>query len=216
MFTGIIEETGKIQSFKRRSDSIALTIQACKVLTDTQLGDSIAVNGVCLTVTSLTTDTFTADVMHETMRRSSLQTIGSGDTVNLERAVAVGGRLGGHLVSGHIDGTGHIMRIQPDGIANIFTISAAANLVHFIVEKGSVALDGVSLTVTAVGDRWFSVSLIPHTLAHTTLLSKKTGEVLNIETDIIGKYIDRLMHEKKDTVSNTGGLTLATLREQGF
>ena len=124
--------------------------------------------------------------------------------------------MGGHLVSGHIDGTGHIMRIQPDGIANIFTISAAANLVHFIVEKGSVALDGVSLTVTAVGDRWFSVSLIPHTLAHTTLLSKKTGAVLNIETDIIGKYIDRLMHEKKDTVSNTGGLTLATLREQGF
>ena len=108
------------------------------------------------------------------------------------------------------------MRIQPDGIANIFTISAAANLVHFIVEKGSVALDGVSLTVTAVGDRWFSVSLIPHTLAHTTLLSKKPGAVLNIETDIIGKYIDRLMHEKKDTVSNTGGLTLATLREQGF
>ncbi|MED9920143.1 MAG: riboflavin synthase, partial [Megasphaera sp.] len=172
MFTGIIEELGSIAHMDRHPDSIRLTIAAHKVLEGTQLGDSIAVNGVCLTVTDLTDSTFSADVMHETMRRSSFSTIKSGSKVNLERAMQVGGRLGGHIVSGHIDGIGHVARIANDGIARVITISIPKDMEIFIVEKGSITIDGISLTVVSVGNSQFSVSIIPHTMANTTLMDK--------------------------------------------
>ena len=213
MFTGIIEELGTVGQLDRRPDSIKLTIQARKVLEGTQLGDSIAVNGVCLTVTSMTDSSFTADVMHETMRRSSLSDIKSGSKVNLERAMQVGGRLGGHIVSGHIDGVGHIARIAADGIARVITISIPKDMEPFIVEKGSIAIDGISLTVVSVGNSQFSVSIIPHTMANTTLIDKHPGAVVNLETDVIGKYVHSF------TTAHTGkrsGITLETLLENGF
>lgn len=213
MFTGIIEELGTVGQMDRRPDSIKLTIQARKVLEGTQLGDSIAVNGVCLTVTSMTDASFTADVMHETMRRSSLSDIKSGSKVNLERAMQVGGRLGGHIVSGHIDGVGHIARIASDGIARVITISIPKDMEPFIVEKGSIAIDGISLTVVSVGNSQFSVSIIPHTMAHTTLIDKHPGAVVNLETDVIGKYVHSF------TTAHTGkrsGITMETLLENGF
>lgn len=213
MFTGIIEETGTIIGMERQVDSIRLTVRADKVLENTMIGDSIAVNGVCLTVTSMTDSSFCADVMHETMRRSSFKDIRNGSTVNLERAVAVGGRLGGHIVSGHIDGTGTVSRIVRDGIAHIYHITASNDLLRFIVEKGSVCIDGVSLTVVSVTDTEFSVSLIPHTSGHTTLSEKKAGAVVNLETDVIAKYIMKLTvpYEKKGS-----SLSLQTLLENGF
>lgn len=213
MFTGIIEELGTVGQMDRRPDSIKLTIQARKVLEGTQLGDSIAVNGVCLTVTSMTDSSFTADVMHETMRRSSLSDIKSGSKVNLERAMQVGGRLGGHIVSGHIDGVGHIARIAADGIARVITISIPKDMEPFIVEKGSIAIDGISLTVVSVGNSQFSVSIIPHTMANTTLIDKHPGAVVNLETDVIGKYVQSF------TTAHTGkrsGITMETLLENGF
>lgn len=213
MFTGIIEELGTVGQMDRRPDSIKLTIQARKVLEGTQLGDSIAVNGVCLTVTSMTDSSFTADVMHETMRRSSLSDIKSGSKVNLERAMQVGGRLGGHIVSGHIDGVGHIARIAADGIARVITISIPKDMEPFIVEKGSIAIDGISLTVVSVGNSQFSVSIIPHTMANTTLIDKHPGAVVNLETDVIGKYVHSF------TTAHTckrSGITMETLLENGF
>ncbi len=213
MFTGIIEELGTVGQMDRRPDSIKLTIQARKVLEGTQLGDSIAVNGVCLTVTSMTDSSFTADVMHETMRRSSLSDIKSGSKVNLERAMQVGGRLGGHIVSGHIDGVGHIARIAADGIARVITISIPKDMEPFIVEKGSIAIDGISLTVVSVGNSQFSVSIIHHTMANTTLIDKHPGAVVNLETDVIGKYVHSF------TTAHTGkrsGITMETLLENGF
>lgn len=215
MFTGIVEETGKIGAMVRKPDSIVLKIEAKNVLEGTQLGDSIAVNGVCLTVTELAPGFFLADVMHETMRRSSLAELTTGSLVNLERAVPVGGRLGGHIVSGHIDATGHIMRIQRDGIAKVITIAIPAETARFIIEKGSITIDGISLTVTFVGTNQFSVSIIPHTMEHTTLLQKPVGSTVNIETDMIGKYIYRFLTDKpKEIKKNT--LSLETLLQQGF
>lgn len=214
MFTGIIEELGTVGQLDRRPDSIKLTIQARKVLEGTQLGDSIAVNGVCLTVTSLTENTFTADVMHETMRRSSLSDIKSGYQVNLERAMQLGGRLGGHIVSGHIDGTGTISRVTTDGIARVIAVSIPKEMEPFIVEKGSIAIDGISLTVATVGNSQFTVSIIPHTMENTTLMAKRPGAVVNLETDVIGKYVHNF------TVDYTGGgkgkITMDMLLENGF
>ena len=215
MFTGIIEELGTVGQMDRRPDSIKLTIQARKVLEGTQLGDSIAVNGVCLTVTSMTDSSFTADVMHETMRRSSLSDIKSGSKVNLERAMQVGGRLGGHIVSGHIDGVGHIARIAADGIARVITISIPKDMEPFIVEKGSIAIDGISLTVAAVEPEAFSVSVIPHTAAVTLLGKKRAGDVVNLENDIIGKYVDKLLHPAAPPPVQSK-LTLDFLAENGF
>ena len=214
MFTGIIEELGTIAHMDRRPDSIRLTIQAHKVLEGTQLGDSIAVNGVCLTVTDMTDSTFSADVMHETMRRSSFSTIKSGSQVNLERAMQVGGRLGGHIVSGHIDGTGHVSRIENDGIARVITISIPKDMAPFIVEKGSITIDGISLTVVSAGSSQFSVSIIPHTMSHTTLMGKHPGAIVNLETDIVGKYIHRFM--ETGPVESPKGVTMEMLLENGF
>lgn len=192
MFTGIIEEIGTVERLERSAAACTLVIRAKKVLEDTRIGDSIAVNGVCLTVTRMSDSSFCADVMPETLRRSSLGSLSAGGRVNLERAMAANGRFGGHIVSGHIDGTGTIAAMQPEANAVVVTIAAAPSLLHYIVEKGSIAIDGISLTVVSVSHTDFSVSLIPHTGAETTLLSKRAGEIVNLENDIIGKYVEKL------------------------
>lgn len=192
MFTGIVEECGTVLGVLKNGVSGSLQIQASTVLEGTKTGDSIAVNGVCLTVTKLTKSSFTADVMAETFRRTNLGSLGKNSRVNLERAMAADGRFGGHIVSGHIDGTGIISRIKEEGNAVWIYISAPQSILNLIVEKGSVAVDGISLTVAAVSDKEFAVSVIPHTRENTALSGKKTGAVVNLENDIIGKYVQKL------------------------
>lgn len=208
MFTGIIEETGKVL----RVEPGKIHIQAEKTLEGTKLGDSIAVNGVCLTVTALGRSDFTADVMPETWKRSSLGTLKSGSGVNLERAMAADGRFGGHIVSGHIDGTGTVEAVRKDQNAIRYTIRTQPELTRGIVEKGSIAIDGISLTVTMVQKERFEVSIIPHTLKETTLGEKRKGSVVNLENDIIGKYVERLLSlEQAETT-----LTKEFLLRAGF
>lgn len=210
MFTGIVEEVGRVQSIRREPANAVLTITASKVLEDVHLGDSIAVCGVCLTVTSFTSSAFTADVMHETLNRSSLGALKPGSPVNLERAMPANGRFGGHIVSGHIDGTGRITRIRPDGNAIWYTVSATPSLLRYIVEKGSIAIDGISLTVAQVTGRDFSVSIIPHTQGQTTLSARRVGDTVNLETDCIGKYVEKLLG------SPDVGITQAFLARCGY
>ena len=215
MFTGIIEEVGTVRTVQRTGTSSFIEIQAKKVLEDVHLGDSIAVNGVCLTVTSFTSDSFRADVMNETLSRSSLGTLKNGSPVDLERAMAAGGRFGGHIVSGHIDGTGTITDIKKDGIAHWYTVSAPAEILRYIVEKGSIAIDGISLTVAKVTETSFSVSIIPHTAAETVLSYKKPGDIVNLENDIIGKYVEKLM-QPAPTEKIESGITMEFLAQNGF
>ncbi len=215
MFTGLIEEMGTIHAVHRSVLSEVLTIGASTVLEDAKIGDSIAVNGICLTITSRTASSFTVDVMHETLNRSSLVELRPGSRVNLERAMLANGRFGGHIVSGHVDGTGHITNIRKDDIAHWYTVSAAPNLLRYIVEKGSITIDGISLTVACVTDRDFSVSVIPHTSSVTTLGRKSCGDVVNLETDILGKYIEKLI-TPAETPSTQSHLTLSFLKETGF
>lgn len=193
MFTGIIEEVGIIRHIARGRDSAVLTIAATTVLEGTKIGDSIAVNGICLTVTSLGTDQFTADVMHETLNRSSLSRLRVGSAVNLERAMPATGRFGGHIVAGHVDGVGSIGLIRRDANAIWFTILAGPEILCYVVEKGSITIDGISLTVATVDATGFSVSTIPHTLAHTNLGTRRRGDLVNLEADIVGKYIEKLL-----------------------
>ena len=214
MFTGIIEEVGTVKNIHRTGNSSFIEIEAKKVLEGTQLGDSIAVNGVCLTVTYLSSSVFRADVMNETLSRSSLGSLKSGSPVDLERAMAANGRFGGHIVSGHIDGTGTISDISSDGIAVWYTISAAPDILRYIVEKGSIAIDGISLTVAKVTDSSFSVSIIPHTAAQTILVTKKIGDIVNLENDIIGKYVEKLMTPA--TSNAKSNITLEFLAKNGF
>lgn len=214
MFTGIIEEVGSVISVTKNGHSSFIKIRASRVLQGTQLGDSIAVNGVCLTVTSMGGDWFTADVMNETLSRSSLGSLSSGSPVDLERAMAAGGRFGGHIVSGHIDGTGTVTGIRDDGIAVWYTITADPGILRYIVEKGSIAIDGISLTVAKVTDSDFSVSIIPHTAANTVLSHSMPGDRVNLENDIIGKYVEKLM-KPVDNVSPSG-ISVDMLSENGF
>lgn len=193
MFTGIVEEIGTIRSIRRGTHSAVLCIGAREVLKDLRPGDSVAVNGVCLTATAKAADSFTADVMHETLRRSTLDSLTQGSRVNLERAMPASGRFGGHIVSGHIDGTGIIASLRRDGIAVWFNVRAAPELLRFVVEKGSVAIDGISLTVAEVTADTFSVSVIPHTADETILSQKIPGSAVNLETDILGKYVEKLL-----------------------
>lgn len=193
MFTGIIEEIGTIVQIRKGSASAVLEIQAQTVLEGTKIGDSIAVNGICLTVTGMHQRKFTADVMAETLRRSSLGSLQQGSQVNLERAMAADGRFGGHIVSGHIDGTGRIAAMTPEDTAVWVEIEASEGLLRYIVEKGSIAIDGISLTVAKVTEKSFAVSLIPHTGAETTLLRRKPGDIVNLENDIVGKYVERFL-----------------------
>lgn len=202
MFTGIIEEVGHVKSLHRRAKSFTLEVEAEKVLEGTLVGDSIATNGVCLTVTSLTGHGFTADVMPETVSRTALGELVSGSPVNLERALSLQTRLGGHIVSGHIDGTGRIADRRQDDTALWLTIECDSKLLRYIIEKGSVTLQGVSLTVARVDARSFAVSLIPHTQAATTLHQAKVGDLVNIENDIIAKYVEKLLGKAPDNGSN--------------
>ena len=215
MFTGIVEELGAIRAVRRGAASAVLSIGAAEVLSDLKIGDSVAVNGVCLTVTSLDDGGFTADVMHETLGRSSLGALVPGSRVNLERAMPANGRFGGHIVSGHIDGTGKIVSVRPDDNALWYTISAAPELLRYIVEKGSITIDGISLTVAAVDEVSFSVSLIPHTAAVTTLGKKRAGDIVNLETDIIGKYVEKLLRPAPEP-ERQEGISLEFLAENGF
>lgn len=214
MFTGIVEELGTVKQVVSGSAWGQIEIAGRKVLEGTKLGDSIAVNGVCLTVTNLRGDSFTADVMAETMRRSNLGSLKKGDQVNLERAMAADGRFGGHMVSGHIDGTGVISRMKQEGNAVWVTVDTPEELMRLIVEKGSIAIDGISLTVAREMPGAFQVSIIPHTGEETTLLRKKPGAVVNLENDIIGKYVEKLM--RKEPEGGGSSLTLDFLKQHGF
>lgn len=198
MFTGIIEEVGRVRSLRRGAKSFTLEVEASKVMEGTQIGDSIATNGVCLTVTSLTGRGFTADVMPETVSRTALGELVAGSPVNLERALQLQTRLGGHIVSGHIDGTGRIANRRQDDTALWLTVECDSKMLRYVIEKGSVTLQGVSLTVARVDERSFAVSLIPHTQAATTLHEAKVGDLVNIENDIIAKYVEKLLGHTPD------------------
>lgn len=223
MFTGIIEETGKVEAVAKGSNSAVITIAAVKVLEDTKIGDSIAVNGVCLTVTSISGRKFSADVMAETLRRSSLGSLKHGSMVNLERAMAANGRFGGHIVSGHIDGVGVISSFEKEDNAVWVEIETPAKILRYIVEKGSITIDGISLTVAKLTDSSFAVSVIPHTGEETTLLNRNPGDIVNLENDIVGKYVERLMNFKTDDrdnkseeKNNSESITMNFLNENGF
>jgi len=197
MFTGIVEELGTVEQIEPQSDAVRLTVRASTVLEDVGLGDSIAVNGCCLTVASTgstdgkAADTWTADVMAETLAKTGLGSLARGDRVNLERAVTVGSRLGGHLVQGHVDAVGHVVRRDPGEHWDVVTISLPRDLAPYLVDKGSITVDGVSLTVVRAGHDAFTVSLIPETLRRTTLGFRKPGDAVNLEVDVIGKYVAR-------------------------
>lgn len=215
MFTGLIEEIGKVQSIIKGEKSARIIIKAEKVLQEVRLGDSISTNGVCLTVTGFTSNSFSVDVMAETMRRSNLHILSSGDEVNLERALKLGDRLGGHLVSGHIDGMGTITNYENEDNAVWVTIEASKEILRYIVQKGSITIDGISLTVAYVDGTSFKVSIIPHTKDITTLLRKNSGEVVNLECDMVGKYIEKLLYSKEQAPIKSG-IDMNFLSENGF
>ncbi len=205
MFTGIVEELGSVEALERQSDAVRLTVRATTVLEDAGLGDSISVNGCCLTVVSTSstdggssTDLFVADVMAETLDKTGLGALAQGDRVNLERAVTAGTRLGGHLVQGHVDAVGHVVRREPGDHWDVVTISFPPDLAPYLVDKGSITVDGVSLTVVEAGDASFSVSLIPETLRRTTLGFRAPGDPVNLEVDVIGKYVARQLDAQLD------------------
>lgn len=212
MFTGIIEERGILQEIQRSVNCAKITIQAKKVLEEIQLGDSIAVNGICLTVTSFTKDVFIADVMPETWRRCSISQLSKGQLVNLERAMPMNGRFGGHIVSGHIDGIGKIQGMKREENAVLYEILVEEKILRYVIEKGSIAIDGISLTVTNVTDKSFFVSVIPHTVQNTNLKERKKGEFVNLEADCIGKYVSKFL----DVTKKEETITENFLMEHGF
>lgn len=216
MFTGIIEELGTIRGVSLTKDGGELQIAATTVLGGTKLGDSIAVNGTCLTVTKLEKDGFTAFVMAESLRRTNLGNLKRGSVVHLERAMAADGRFGGHMVTGHIDGQGTVLSQKPEGQAVVLTIGADPEILSGIVEKGSIAIDGTSLTVMDVGKDGFRVGIIPHTGGHTALLDRPKGYACNLETDVIGKYIQKFLAKNTEPTPKKSTLTMDFLRENGF
>lgn len=220
LFTGIVEELGTVDSIRSGSRSMVLAIKAREVLIGCKIGDSIAVNGVCLTVTTFSPNGFTADIMPETMNRSGLAQLKPGDRVNLERTMRADGRFGGHIVQGHIDGVGKIKSMVKDDNAVRVTIEAPLEVMRYIVQKGSVAIDGISLTVAGLSEKEFSVSLIPHTLSITTMGRRQPGDLVNLEADIVGKYVesflDRRFGSPGGTEAGQGGLTIDFLKEHGF
>ena len=209
MFTGIIEEIGTVVNIERGVKSSRITIQGKKIFDDLKTGDSVSVNGMCSTAVNITKNTFTADIMAESMRRTSLGDLKKGSRVNLERAMQLNGRFGGHIVSGHVDGTGIILSMVKEDTAVWVTVSAPYNVMRYIIEKGSITIDGISLTVAKVYADAFAVSIIPHTAGETTLLTKRSGERVNLECDIVGKYIEKFTEKKS-------GITLEFLKENNF
>ncbi|WP_066174610.1 riboflavin synthase [Bacillus marinisedimentorum] len=218
MFTGIIEEIGTIRSIRGSGEAIAVTVGAEKVLEDVRLGDSIAVNGVCLTVTSFTDNRFTVDVMPETVKATNLRDLTTGSKVNLERAMAAGGRFGGHFVSGHIDGTGKIINKNADQNAVYYEIEADDSLLTYMMMKGSVSVDGTSLTIFGLTEHSFTVSLIPHTRSHTVLGAKEKGDTVNVECDMLSKYVNRILEAKteKKPSPEKQGISMDFLADNGF
>ncbi|WP_067932237.1 riboflavin synthase [Alicyclobacillus kakegawensis] len=226
MFTGLVEEVARVVDIEPRAQSVRIRMAAERVLEDVRLGDSIAVNGVCLTVVAFDGRTFTADAVKETLRRSNLGRLRPGSRVNVERALRVGDRLGGHIVAGHVDAVGTLAARTQEGVATVLTISAPPSVLRYVVEKGSICVDGVSLTVMDVDDKGFRVSIIPHTGAHTTLLDAKVGQEVNLEVDVLAKYLEKLAAPRLDTPPAVGaekdglaggpGLDLGFLRQHGY
>lgn len=222
MFTGLVEEVGTLESSTGNGQASRLVIRAQRVLEGVKLGDSIAVNGICLTVTSFSARHFSVDVMPETMKKTTLRHLRTGQRVNLERAMRMGDRFGGHIVSGHIDGTGTILSREPHANAVLFRIEAAPELLRYVIRQGSICVDGISLTVVDVADAHFSVSIIPHTLAATSLHDRRAGDQVNLETDIIGKYVERLLGYRgkpaggNQTEAKGAKISMAFLQENGF
>lgn len=216
MFTGIVEELGKLLSLEMGSGSGTITIEAEKMLEDAGLGDSIAVNGACLTIRELGRGSFAADVMPETLRRTNLGNLKRGDIVNLERALSLSARLGGHLMLGHVDATGKVVSVRPEGTAVVYTMSAPEAVRRYILPQGSIGVDGISLTVTKLVGENFSVSLIPHTVEVTTLGHNGVGYEVNLEADVVGKYVEKMIQGGLRGGQGEGGLTLEKLAEGGF
>jgi riboflavin synthase len=213
MFTGLVEEVGKLVSIHHGAASAKLTIEAPLVAEGTRIGDSVAINGTCLTVVALQGSRLSFEAVPETLSRSSLKRVRAGDGLNLERALAVGQRLGGHFVQGHVDGTGTLLAVTENDNAHILRIGAAPELMRYIIPKGSVALDGISLTMADVAADSFTVWIIPHTYANTTLRDRRIGDALNIENDMLAKYIERLLQARS---GGSGGVTMETLASSGF
>lgn len=214
MFTGIVEEIGSIRGIRKGEKSVSLVIECSNILEGTLIGDSISVNGVCLTVTAIKGGCFDADVMPETIRATNLKYLKPGDAVNLERALSPMRRFGGHIVSGHIDGTGTIHEMKREDNAVWITIAASDEILRYIIQKGSIAVDGISLTVQHVDSKVFKIAIIPHTRDYTTLPDRMVGYRVNLECDIIGKYVEKLLStEKKNSQSS---VTLEYLIENGF
>ena len=216
MFTGLVEELGKVRAVARGAHSIRLSLGGEKVLSDVKIGDSIAVDGACLTVVEFSSNNFTVDVMPETYDRTTLSLRKPGDSVNLERTLRVGDRLGGHMVSGHVDAVGTLVSVTPRDNANILRVQFPENLGLFVIPQGSVAVDGVSLTVVDCGNDWFEVSLIPHTWQVTVLSQKKAGDKVNVETDVLGKYIYRMLPETSRVHNVTSVIGTDFLSKHGF
>lgn len=216
MFTGIIEEIGTIHSVKRTQNSLTLEISGTQIFDDLKIGDSVAVNGVCLTATTIGADRFTADVMPESVKMTTLLNLSAGSPVNLERAMAANGRFGGHVVAGHVDGQGNIIEKDHVGNSIVFRITTSPDILHYIIYKGSITVDGASLTVSKVGQGWFEISIIPHTIGNTILQYASIGTTVNLETDIFGRYIEHFMKGTHQESSNTSTVTMDTLVRNGF
>ena len=216
IFTGLIIEVGRVRQIKRRDDGAFLMIEARKVLEGTRIGDSISINGVDLTVIEMSSDAFSSDASLETLKRSTLGELSVGNRVNLERALAVGERLGGHMVQGHVDGTGQLVSVTPEGNAYRMRFRFARELGRYIAMKGSITVDGISLTVAGLGDDWFEVAIIPHTWRETMLSDLKTGDGVNLEVDVLAKYVERLMLHKEEAAKAESELTLEYLIERGY
>ncbi|MDN5440566.1 MAG: riboflavin synthase [Lactococcus lactis] len=215
MFTGIIEEIGEVSRLQKREKSFKISIRASLILEDMKLGDSISTNGLCLTISEFNQKEFTADIMPESLNRSNLGTLNVGAKVNLERAMSLNGRFGGHIVSGHIDGVGQILEVKKEENAIWFEIKTSLNLMRYIVEKGSITIDGISLTVAQVKSKSFSVSIIPHTLKKTIMADKKVGDTVNLENDILGKYIEKLWGDSSSSMKESS-VTKEKLFNNGF
>jgi riboflavin synthase len=216
IFTGLIMEVGRVRRMDRRADGAYFVFDAHKVLEGTRIGDSIAINGVDLTVTEMSADHFTADASLETLRRTTLGNLRAGSRVNLERALGVGERLGGHMVQGHIDGTGELIATTREGNAYRVRVRFPRELGRYIAMKGSICVDGISLTVAGLGEDWFEVAVIPHTWRETTLAERRSGDRVNLEVDVLAKYVERLLQQTERAAGAPSKLTLDYLKEQGY
>lgn len=216
MFTGIIEEIGTIHSVKRTQNSLTLEISGTQIFDDLKIGDSVAVNGVCLTATTIGANRFTADVMPESVKMTTLLNLSAGSPVNLERAMTANGRFGGHVVAGHVDGQGNIIGKDHVGNSIVFRITTSSDILHYIIYKGSITVDGASLTVSKVGQGWFEISIIPHTIGNTILQHASIGTTVNLETDIFGRYIEHFMKGSSQESTTSSKVTMDTLLRNGF